>query len=87
MLRKFILTVVLKALYEGSPSHMSGSLITIFIFLLGHVLLKPYVNQGLNVYQSLLSVNIAVLVIYYIFPPALSLRDPTPPILRFYFLR
>jgi Ca2+-binding EF-hand superfamily protein len=53
MLRKFILTVGLAALYKGSPEHLGGSLLTIFVFLLMHVLLKPYINSGLNIYQRL----------------------------------
>jgi len=43
--RKFILTGVLSALYKGEPPQLGGSLLTIFLFLLGHVLLKPYLNQ------------------------------------------
>jgi len=51
MLRKLILTVALAALYKGEPPQLGGSLFTIFCFLLGHLLLKPYLNQGLNVFQ------------------------------------
>ena len=51
MLRKLILTVALAALYKGEPPQLGGSLCTIFCFLLGHLLLKPYLNQGLNVFQ------------------------------------
>jgi Ca2+-binding EF-hand superfamily protein len=57
MLRKFILTVGLAALYKGSPEHLGGSLLTIFVFLLMHVLLKPYINAGLNIYQRLALVS------------------------------
>ena len=51
MLRKLILTVALAALYKGEPPQLGGSLFTIFCFLMGHLLLKPYLNQGLNVFQ------------------------------------
>ena len=51
MTRKLILTVALAALYKGEPPQLGGSLFTIFCFLLGHLLLKPYLNQGLNVFQ------------------------------------
>ena len=51
MARKLILTVALAALYKGEPPQLGGSLFTIFCFLLGHLLLKPYLNQGLNVFQ------------------------------------
>ena len=51
MFRKLILTVALAALYKGEPPQLGGSLFTIFCFLLGHLLLKPYLNQGLNVFQ------------------------------------
>ena len=53
MLRKLILTALLTVLYEGTPPQLGGSLLTIFLFLLVHVLVKPYVNQGLNVFQRL----------------------------------
>ena len=33
------------------------SLVTIFVFLLGHVLVRPYINQGLNVFQQLSSIS------------------------------
>eukprot|EP00802_Teleaulax_amphioxeia_P010886 Tamp_10916.p1 GENE.Tamp_10916~~Tamp_10916.p1 ORF type:complete len:380 (-),score=40.48 Tamp_10916:614-1753(-) len=57
MLRKLILTVALAALYKGEPPQLGGSLFTIFCFLLGHLLLKPYLNQGLNVFQRLALVS------------------------------
>ena len=44
--RKLILTVALAAFYQGEPPQLGGSLLTIFLFLLAHVLLKPYINQG-----------------------------------------
>lgn len=53
MLRKLILTVALAALYQGEPAQLAGSLLTIFVFLVLHMLLKPYLNQGLNVFQRL----------------------------------
>ena len=43
---QLILTVALAALYQGSPEHLGGSLLTIFLFLLGHVLFKPFINTG-----------------------------------------
>jgi hypothetical protein len=51
MLRKLILTVALAALYKGEPPQLGGSLFAIFCFYSGHLLLKPYLNQGLNVFQ------------------------------------
>ena len=53
MLRKFILTVALAAMYQGDPAQLGGSLLTIFIFLVLHMLIKPYLNQGLNIFQRL----------------------------------
>ena len=53
MFRKLILTVALAALYKGEPAQLAGSLLTIFIFLVLHMLLKPYLNQGLNIFQRL----------------------------------
>ena len=41
MFRKLILTVALAALYKGEPAQLAGSLLTIFIFLVLHMLLKP----------------------------------------------
>ena len=46
MFRKLILTVALAALYDGEPAQLGGSLLTIFIFLVLHMLLKPYLNPG-----------------------------------------
>ena len=46
MFRKLILTVALAALYDGEPAQLGGSLLVIFIFLVLHMLLKPYLNQG-----------------------------------------
>ena len=45
MFRELILTVVLTALYAGELSHLGGSLLIIFCFLFGHLLLRPYLNQ------------------------------------------
>jgi len=53
MLRKFILTVALAAMYQGDPAQLGASLLTIFIFLVLHMLMKPYLNQGLNIFQRL----------------------------------
>ena len=53
MARKLILTSFLSVLYQGSTEHLAGSLMTIFLFLLAQMLLKPYLNQGLNVFQRL----------------------------------
>jgi len=53
MLRKLILTVALAALYQGEPAQLAGSLLTVFIFLVLHMLLGPYLNQGLNIFQRL----------------------------------
>ena len=38
--RKLILTSFLSALYQGSTEHLAGALMTIFLFLLAHLLLK-----------------------------------------------
>jgi hypothetical protein len=62
MLRKLILTVALAALYKGEPPQLGGSLFTIFCFLMGHLLLKPYLNQGLNVFQRNVSLSSFVCV-------------------------
>ena len=40
-------------LYAGDPPQLGGSLFTIFSFLMFHLLQKPYLNQGLNVFQRL----------------------------------
>jgi hypothetical protein len=63
--RKLILTCVLGVLYEGTAEHLAGSLMTIFIFLLAQMLLNPYLNQGLNIFQrlSLISVMMAILIL------------------------
>jgi len=55
--RKLVLTVALAALYQGEPPQLGGSLVTIFCFLMAHLLLKPYLNQGLNVFQRLALVS------------------------------
>ena len=49
--RKLILTAFLAVLYHGDPPQLGGSLLTIFLFLLLHLLNRPYLNQGLNVFQ------------------------------------
>jgi hypothetical protein len=38
--------------------HLAGSLLTIFLFLLAQVLLKPYLNQGLNIFQRLSLISV-----------------------------
>ena len=53
MVRKLILTTLLAVAYKGEPPQLAGSMVTIFVFLLGHLLLRPYLNQGLNVFQRL----------------------------------
>jgi hypothetical protein len=57
-MRKLILTCFLGVLYEGSVEHLAGSLMTIFLFLLAQMLLKPYLNQGLNVFQRLSLISV-----------------------------
>ena len=46
MFRKLILTALLTVLYSGTPPQLGGSLLTIFVFLLAHVIIKPYIDQG-----------------------------------------
>lgn len=57
MLRKLILTTFLAALYHGEPPQLAGSLLAVFIFLMLQILLKPYLNPGLNVFQGLASLS------------------------------
>ena len=57
MSRKLILTSFLAVLYSGEPPQLAGSLLTIFVFLILHILLKPYLNEGLNVFQRLASLS------------------------------
>jgi hypothetical protein len=52
-LRKLILLGVLAVMYDGSPEHLAGSLLTTFIALILHMQLAPYLNSGLNVSQRL----------------------------------
>ena len=51
MVRKLILTVGLSAFLKGEPPQLLLSVLAIFIFLLAHLLWKPYINNGLNVFQ------------------------------------
>ena len=46
MFRKLILTVALAAssVYQGGPAQLGGSLLTILIFLVLHMPLKPFLN-------------------------------------------
>ena len=53
MIRKLILTSVLVVVYNGSPPHLAGSLLTTFFFLVMHLQVHPYLNQGLNNFQRL----------------------------------
>lgn len=57
-IRKLILTCFLGVLYKASVKHLAGSLMTIFLFLLAQMLLKPYLNQGLNVFQRLSLISV-----------------------------
>lgn len=52
-LRKLILLGVLAVMYDGSPEHLAGSLLTTFLALILHMQLAPYLNSGLNVSQRL----------------------------------
>ena len=52
------MTCVLGVVYQGSMPHLAGSLLTIFLFLLAQVLLKPYLNQGLNIFQRLSLISV-----------------------------
>ena len=56
--RKLILTCFLGVLYQGSMEHLAGSLLTIFLFLLAQMLLRPYLNQGLNIFQRLSLISV-----------------------------
>ena len=53
MYRKFLLTGLMVILYDGTPPHLVGALLTTFVFLLLHVLWHPYLNQDLNEFQRL----------------------------------
>ena len=53
MLRKFILTVGLPVYFKGSPPQLGLSLVLVFLYLLAHILMKPMLNQGLNIFTQL----------------------------------
>ena len=79
MFRKLILTVALAALYQGEPAQLAGSLLTIFIFLVLHMLLKPYLNQGLNIFQRLALISQWFTVfggLMFVVTDLLTLQDP-----------
>ena len=79
MFRKLILTVALAALYKGEPAQLAGSLLTIFIFLVLHMLLKPYLNQGLNIFQRLALISQWLTVfggLMFVVTDLLALQDP-----------
>jgi hypothetical protein len=54
LVRKLILTGILVVVYRGSPPHLAGSLLTIFLFLCLHLTVDPYLNKGLNDFQRLI---------------------------------
>jgi Ca2+-binding EF-hand superfamily protein len=54
MVRKLLLTGILVVAYDGSPSHLAGSLLTVFLFLVLHLQVDPYLNRGLNEFQRLI---------------------------------
>ena len=54
MVRKLLLTGILVVAYDGSPSHLAGSLLTVFLFLILHLQVDPYLNRGLNEFQRLI---------------------------------
>jgi hypothetical protein len=54
LVRKLLLTGILVVVYQGSPPHLAGSLLTIFLFLCLHLTVDPYLNKGLNEFQRLI---------------------------------
>ena len=79
MFRKLILTVALAALYKGEPAQLAGSLLTIFIFLVLHMLLKPFLNQGLNIFQRLALISQWLTVfggLMFVVTDLLALQNP-----------
>ncbi len=54
LVRKLILTGILVVVYQGSPPHLAGSLLTVFLFLSLHLTVDPYLNKGLNEFQRLI---------------------------------
>jgi len=57
MLRKLLLTGVLVVVYKGSPPQLAGSLLTIFLFLVLHIQVNPYLNKGLNEFQRIILIS------------------------------
>ena len=53
MTRKLILTSLLVVAFDGSTSHLAGSLLTSFIFLLLHFNMHPYLHRGLSNFQQI----------------------------------
>jgi len=53
MFRKVIMTTILALVSRGDSSHLGGALLVTFFYLLALNLLKPYLNQGLNIFQRL----------------------------------
>jgi len=54
LVRKLLLTGILVVVYQGSPPHLAGALLTIFLFLCLHLTVEPYLNKGLNEFQRLI---------------------------------
>ena len=51
--RKLILTAILVVWFDGSEEHLTGSLLTTFVFIVLHLVRRPYLNTGLNNFQTL----------------------------------
>jgi hypothetical protein len=45
LVRKLLLTGILVVVYQGSPPHLAGSLLTIFLFLCLHLTVDPYLKK------------------------------------------
>ena len=52
IVRKLILTSILMVWFDGSKEHLAGSLLTTFVFILLHLKRRPYLNTGLNNFQT-----------------------------------
>ena len=57
MIRKLALTGILVVAFDGSESHLIGSLFVTFVFILLHLQVNPYLNKGLNDFQRLALVS------------------------------
>jgi len=57
MLRKVLLTGILVVAYNGSPPQLAGSILTVFLFLVLHLQVSPYLNKGLNEFQRLILIS------------------------------